>query len=98
MKMWRKRDEWVTYAACAGDGRFTADALNGNDAQQVREICAGCRVRPECIQWALDERVSAVVVAGTLLPDPKHKRALRRIYAELRHRLPFELEARGEDI
>lgn len=64
----------------------------------MQVICSQCRVRPECIEWALQQRASAVIVAGAILPDPHFKKSLRSIHRYLRERLPYEHEARGEDI
>lgn len=96
MKMWRHKFEWMGYASCLGDDRFTSDDADNDDG--LEEICAQCRVRPECAQWAADENVSAVFVCGVRLPDPAEARQLRKLRTRLAQQVPNELNARGEDI
>lgn len=96
MKRWRRQDEWMGYAACGGDERFTLDELSDSDLLEVQEICRSCLTRPECILWSIRTKASAVVVAGTLLPDPAEKEQLKAIYERFEQILPNEYEARGD--
>ncbi len=98
MKLWKRADEWVAYARCGGDERFTAEELDDDTSAELYAICADCRVRPECIAMALKQKACSVMVAGVYLPDPIFKTELKAIYTELRESLPNELEERGEDI
>ncbi|WP_411828816.1 WhiB family transcriptional regulator [Mycobacterium intracellulare] len=98
IRLWDTATEWRGYANCRGDERFTAERLTAQDIVEVQQICGQCRVRPECIEWALQQRASAVIVAGAIMPDPQFKKSLRRVHRFLRDRLPYEREARGEDI
>lgn len=98
MKRWVRKDEWMELAACGGSEVHTAD---DPDEQQLAEailVCAGCRVRPECIEWAVSDRACGVVVAGTYLPDPKLRRELKLLYIQLGSSLAGERELRGTDI
>lgn len=97
-KMWLKKGEWHSYAACGGSDIFTQETLTADELEEVRRTCGVCRVRPECIKTCLDEAWCSVVVAGVPLPDPADDKSLCRIYQHLRETLPAEFEARGEDI
>ena len=49
------RPRWMQNAACRGQGFrpwFPADEI-GEEADAARLICAGCRVRPECLDYAV---------------------------------------------
>lgn len=109
MKTWRKKYEWTSYAACADNPLHTAEMVTGEDLEaqdepgvtltdisEAQKVCQECRVRPECIEWAIREKACAVVVAGKYLPDPFFKKELRAAYNELQKSLPSELEKRGE--
>lgn len=111
MKLWSKKYEWQGFSNCSGDVRFITDprstesppwspgpTLDHEEVQEVRAICGACRVRPECIKWALEDDVSSVWVAGEYLPDPTFKRSLRLVTDRLRSSLPHELAVRGDDV
>jgi WhiB family redox-sensing transcriptional regulator len=49
------RPRWMRSAACQGQGFdawFPTDEV-GEEADYARQVCAGCRVRPECLDYAL---------------------------------------------
>lgn len=94
MKIWRNKFEWMGYANCLDDVRFVSES--SSDDEQLETICDQCRVRPECIQWAVSDEVSSVFVAGVRLPDPAHKRALRAEHERLGRTYDAEVVARGE--
>jgi len=53
------RPRWMQQAACRGQGFdawFSADEV-GEDADAARRVCAGCPVRPECLEYALDRAI-----------------------------------------
>jgi WhiB family redox-sensing transcriptional regulator len=50
------RPRWMRHAACRGQGFdawFAADEV-GEEADAARRVCAGCAVRTECLDYALD--------------------------------------------
>jgi hypothetical protein len=110
MKTWLKKYEWMIYAACVDNPIHTAEMgtpIGGDgdwsdipgflaDISEAQEVCDSCIVRPECIEWALSDNASGVVVAGVYLPDPANKKELRNAHAELRKSLPLERERRGD--
>jgi hypothetical protein len=98
MKMWTRRDEWVELALCVDSDIHTMENPAAEHMQLAAQLCGQCRVRPECIEWAVRESACAVVVAGTYLPDPQNKKELKSIYHQLRESLPNERKARGDDI
>lgn len=70
MKLWKTKDEWVGLAPCGDDIDFITEpeVLGPVRTAAVAEICAGCPVRPECIDWATVDR---------FVTDPKTKRRKR---------------------
>lgn len=113
MKTWRKKYEWTIYSACANSELHTAEynvgdisdpcdqpgnLLNESEFERAVALCGSCRVRPECIEWALSEKACGVIVAGLHLPDPFCKKELKEAYAKLRELLPSEKVNRGEEI
>lgn len=66
------------------------------DIHAAREICDGCTVRPECIEWALRENACGVMVAGVQLPDPVYKKELAEAYCQLKDTLSDERERRAD--
>lgn len=94
MKTWRRRYEWVQFANCGGSELHTGENLNIGQVNAASKLCSDCRVRPECIEWAIREKVSTVVVAGVYLPDPIFKRELREAYIRLNESIPLEIKNR----
>lgn len=53
------RPHWMHKAACRGEGFdawFSTDEV-GEQADSARRVCAGCPVRPECLDYALDGHI-----------------------------------------
>lgn len=108
MKLWRTRDEWTKYVACQGSLDHTVPPVRGEedadkpvaDVAKVERLCAGCRVRPECIEWALGKDQpyppTDVWAAGRFIPVDKRK--ARRVRQELAATLVDERRVRGDDI
>jgi hypothetical protein len=95
MKTWLRRDEWVELALCTDSAVHTAENPSEVETLIAEQICSECLVRPECIEWAIRERASAVFVAGVYLPDPGEKRELKLTYNRLQKSLANERELRG---
>lgn len=107
MKLWRTRDEWKRYANCGGSPDHTLPPTRGEedadkpvaDQNRVVYLCAGCRVRPECIRWATKPGPDAPVdvwVAGRFIPPDK--RGARKVRAQLAETLDEEYFVRGDDV
>lgn len=111
MKLWNKSDEWMQYASCGGsvDHTLPPDRDDGGpvaNTLEVKGICDRCRVRPECIRWALTPQggskgfspslPASVWVAGRWIPESKQK--AKRVREELVFAFLGELESRGEDV
>ena len=50
------RPQWMRKAACRGHGFeawFPTDEV-GEEADTAQRVCAGCPVRPDCLDYALD--------------------------------------------
>lgn len=96
--MTRPAREWQKQAACAdiGPDVFTPDDDPDNDLpagpmyNAARPICAGCPVRAECLEFALDAEAGAT---------PSHRAGIygglspRQRYAVYRERLQAALDA-----
>lgn len=53
------RPRWMRSAACSGEGFdawFPRDEM-GEAAAAARRVCAGCPVRPECLDYAIAGRI-----------------------------------------
>ena len=71
------RPHWMQKAACRGQGFdawFTIDEVGG-EADAARQVCAGCPVRPECLDYALDGRIRHGLWGGL---SPRERAALSR--------------------
>ena len=57
---------WVALAACRErDPELFFAGSEGGDATAAQRICAGCPVRDQCLEWALDARAPFGVWGGT---------------------------------
>ena len=88
------RPHWMQKAACRGQGFdawYPADEV-GEEADAARRVCAGCRVRPECLDYALDAPIRHGLWGGLSSteraalnrrrgPQPKGKGRASRYYA-----------------
>ena len=45
--------DWQSRALCAEIGRDLFFPATGITARSARKVCAACRVRAECLEWAL---------------------------------------------
>ena len=71
------RPTWMREAACRGQGFdawFPTDEV-GEEADTARRVCAGCRVRPECLDYALDCSIRHGLWGGL---SPRERAALNR--------------------
>ena len=63
-------------AACKGaTGLFFADDQGRLDTRPAKQICAGCRHRPECAEWAISNYVGHGVWGGM---SERERRTARR--------------------
>lgn len=104
MKFWWRKDEWFEYAACFGSFDHTVPPMRDDDgpianADRVRKICGGCRVRPECAAWAFEGSESGVWVCGVWIPGhDEDKRTARELRMKLYMAVQEELLRRGDDV
>ena len=67
---------WAAYAACrAADADLFFSSVE-TDVAAALKICAGCPVREECLDWALETRVRYGVWGGAT--ERERRRMLRR--------------------
>lgn len=70
--------EWRLHAACRGK---PIDLFYGQRWQsQAIDVCCGCPVRAECLEWALYERIDHGVLGGV------SERGRRRLLRQRRQR------------
>ena len=104
MKFWRRRYEWVGFAACYGVEDFTLpperdDGGPTANGDAVAAICSSCTVRPECAQAAHDGEWNSVWSCGTWIPGhDEDRRAAALVRIDLLASIPSEVAARGEDV
>ena len=83
--------EWRESRACATadpDLFFpvAARAVGSRQANEARRICAGCRVRRECLQFAMDMGESHGIWGGTT-PEERQRARRKEAGAHRRTRL-----------
>lgn len=71
-----QRPAWHQRAACRGEGTETFVIPHGAQYEpRARELCAGCPVRPECLEVALADSELVGMWGGS---TPTERRAMRR--------------------
>ena len=73
-----KTPDWFPRAACRGldpDLFFLGQWGNPETVKEAKRVCAGCEVRRECLDYALDNCERFGVFGGT---TPKQRRRMRR--------------------
>lgn len=68
--------DWRRQAACRGVDPEVFYPVNDEDAEEAKEICAGCPVRQPCLEWALSDRERFGVWGG--LTERERRRLLRQ--------------------
>ena len=71
------RPRWMRQAACRGQGFdawFSTDEV-GEETDAARRVCAGCPVRTECLDYALDCSIRHGLWGGL---SPSERAALNR--------------------
>lgn len=79
---WPEKPAWMSEGECRGidPNIFFAEPGNGHDPEQTsmladaKRICAGCPVREQCLEWALQRR-EAGIWGGT---TENERRVIRR--------------------
>ena len=67
---------WAAYAACRdADPDWFFPGPEGDHRSAVR-VCAGCPVREECLEWALETRMRYGIWGG--LTERERRRLIRR--------------------
>ena len=108
LKQWLRSTEWMDHAPCLNDSRFlqSPETLGAEAAGEVRGLCAGCPVRPECARQVVENADSGVWSCGVFIPevclddsDEQAGRALgdaAMVRSILEIRIPGEVEKRGD--
>jgi WhiB family transcriptional regulator, redox-sensing transcriptional regulator len=69
------REPWMADAACAGMDASLFFPVNGNDVAAAVEICQGCPVRDDCLDYALERGEDHGVWGGC---SERERRRIRR--------------------
>lgn len=77
----RVKEPWLADAACIGVDTNIFFPGRGRTPAEAKEICGGCPVRAECLEYALRENVQGGVLGG------ESDRARRTMRAERRQEL-----------
>jgi WhiB family redox-sensing transcriptional regulator len=86
------RPEWMSSAACRGDGPAEFVPARGQSIARARALCSECSVRAECLAYALADSDIVGVWGGTTTQE---RSALRRQAAENAKR-PATLAGRSQ--
>ncbi|HEV2809668.1 MAG TPA: WhiB family transcriptional regulator [Acidimicrobiales bacterium] len=73
----RLRPEWQARGSCRGTSE-SFFPTRGEDLNQARRVCAGCQVRSECLDYALEHGIRHGVWGGTSEAERRRIRQARR--------------------
>lgn len=68
-------DEWTAHAACRDMNPDIFFPTRGEDVRPAKRVCAGCPVRQQCLDYALDNQEKYGIWGGT---GERERRRLRR--------------------
>jgi WhiB family redox-sensing transcriptional regulator len=68
-------EPWMRQANCRGVDASAFFPRDGGGIEAARRVCAGCAVRAECLEYALDNRLDHGVWGGT--SERERQRILR---------------------
>ena len=68
-------DPWRAQAACRGMDANWFHPVRGGSVAAQREVCAGCPVKADCLQYALDNNINVGIYGGT---TDKDRRKIKR--------------------
>lgn len=64
---------WLDQVACSPDPCWTTHEPSDSALQMMRNICAGCPVRAQCADYALELKLTGAVYAGVYVPTCEKK-------------------------
>ena len=73
------RPEWTNQAACRGMGPAVWFPGRGEQTAHLKDICSGCPVAADCLQYALDNDIKHGIFGGM------SERQRRRIRSDRYH-------------
>jgi WhiB family redox-sensing transcriptional regulator len=74
-----RRPDWQRYGACRGEDVQAFIPNLGGNFTRARELCRGCTVRSECLDFALADEDLAGMWAGTTAPERRQIRVGRGV-------------------
>jgi len=69
------RPDWQDFARCRGSDPDAFFPERGTDTSRAKEVCRGCAVREDCLEYALANREKFGIWGGT---SERERRLLRR--------------------
>lgn len=69
---------WIADAACRGSDTSVFFPARGEEVLDAVAVCRGCPVRAECLEYALNERITFGIWGGTSERERRRIRARRR--------------------
>lgn len=66
---------WLDSALCAETDPEAFFPEKGQSPVLAKRVCMACRVRPECLEWALDGRITYGIYGGKSI---RERRAILR--------------------
>ncbi|MEV0848279.1 WhiB family transcriptional regulator [Streptomyces sp. NPDC049954] len=72
--------EWIHHAACIGTDPelffpVSSEGPGARQREEAKQVCAGCPVRQQCLEWALESRQRAGIWGGL---DERERATLSR--------------------
>jgi len=80
-------EAWREYAACKGAPSEMFFDTSPAVQADARKICAGCRVRTECLEWALETEQQYGIFGGLTVRGRKQLQRRRKNTLKLTMRL-----------
>lgn len=82
-----RQPPWMQHGECRNYPAGAFFPSDGVGVDSARKICVDCKVRAECLEYALENRIDHGVWGGT------SERERRRILRSRREEIPLDVEA-----
>lgn len=76
-----ERPSWQAAGACRNVAPEVFFPVRGQNATEAKDVCLGCRVRGECLEYAIENRIRIGVWGGLVERERRRRRRLRSAQA-----------------